>query len=320
MPDNEEILPALRTDVAPGSAPSSRWRRVFLGPDGLRAGWRLILWLLLLFAIMTAVRLLRQQFFPAPPRVDGAPVEPVRGAISFLLAFLSTVLATLVMARLERRRWGDYGLPLRRVLSLDFGFGLVWGCATVALVVGAMWLAGAYRVESLALHGLEAGKFAALWALAMLFVALLEEFLLRGYLLYTLASGMGFWPAAALTSALFFAGHIANPGETWLGLAYIFLDGFLLCFTVWLTGDLWFAVGAHAGWNWALTYLFSVPNSGTTAVGHLLNVRLQGPQWLSGGAAGPEGSVLSIVLDAASFFVLFAIYKRRRWSFPAPVR
>jgi membrane protease YdiL (CAAX protease family) len=146
-----------------------------------------------------------------------------------------------------------------------------------------------------------------------LMVGLLEEYSLRGYTQYTLASGIGFWPAAIVLSVLFLAAHISNPGENWLGLSDVFVAGMFLAFTLWRTGDLWFAVGAHATWDWGLTYLYSVPNSGTTAVGHLFNVRIQGPSWLSGGDAGPEGSVLNLALELV-FFVLFAmLYRRRKW-------
>src|SRR6185369_13892424 len=73
------------------------------------------------------------------------------------------------------------------------------------------------------------------------------------------------------------------------------------------------AVGLHAAWDWGLTYLYSVPNSGTTAVGHLLNIRTQGPNWLTGGSAGPEGSVINLIFDLVLFVVFAMIYRKRKW-------
>ena len=67
--------------------------------------------------------------------------------------------------------------------------------------------------------------------------------------------------------------------------------GLLLAWTVLWTGSLWWAIGYHAAWDWAESYFYGVPDSGTVMPGHLLMTSAHGPQWLSGGAAGPEGSV-----------------------------
>ena len=299
--------------VAPALKPKPPLHSVFVGPNGLRAGWRIAIFVLLMATFSFLSRYIRQHVFHAVPRTATGPFEPVAEIFTRGRGFLLLSLATVIMAKIEGGRWDYYGLPPRRAFSRDFWFGCLWGLVGVSAVMGGLWVVGAYRVEGFALAGAELWKFAALWAVMFLIVGLLEEFSVRGYLLYTLASGIGFWPAAVITSALFLAGHIGNSGENWLGLSDVFIIGIFLCFTLWRTGDLWFAVGMHAVWDWGLTYLYSVPNSGTTAVGHLLNVRLQGPPWLSGGSAGPEGSVINLAGDVLYFFIFAAIYRRRKW-------
>jgi hypothetical protein len=232
---------------------------------------------LLVIALSFLMRSARRFFFPSPPIDPGQPLDAVRIIISRILSFVAVGLAAVIMARIEREKWEHYGLPWRRAVSFDFGFGLVWGFVSLTIVMGAMWLAGAYHVDGFAMAGTQIWKQGLLWGVAFLFVGLLEEFTLRGYTQYTLASGMGFWPSAVLLSGVFFAGHLNNPGENWMGLTDVFVAGMFLCLTLWRTGDLWFAVGLHASWDWGLTYFFSVPNSGTVAVGHLLNVRTVGP-------------------------------------------
>ena len=74
--------------------------------------------------------------------------------------------------------------------------------------------------------------------------------------------------------------------------------GMFFCLTLWRTGTLWFAVGFHAAWDWGETFFYSVPDSGMVSPGHLLSSSLRGPQWLSGGSVGPEGSVLCFVVIA----------------------
>ena len=309
----DELAPQPVTTAAPVSEEKPQLHRIFYGPNGLRAGWRICLFVLIMFALTFTARTIRHHFFPSPPRVAGAPFQPVREIISRGLGFILLSLTTLIMAKIEGGKWDHYGLPLRRAFHSDFWIGCLWGLVGVSVVMGGLYLVGVYRVDGLALAGAEVWKFGVLWGIMFLIVGLLEEFSLRGYLLHTFASGIGFWPAAIITSALFLAGHLGNSGETILGLSDVFIIGVFLCFTLWRSGDLWFAVGLHAVWDWGLTYLYSVPNSGTTAVGHLLNIHTQGPTWLSGGSAGPEGSVLNLITDVLYFFIFAAIYKHRKW-------
>jgi hypothetical protein len=123
-----------------------------------------------------------------------------------------------------------------------------------------------------------------------------------------LTAGVGFWPAAILLSLGFGALHLENPGENWVGILAAMLIGFFFCLTLRRTGNLWFAIGFHASWDWGESYLYSVPNSGWKPPGHLLHSSLQGPRWLSGGSVGPEGSVFLFVLLALLWVVFDRVY------------
>ena len=99
-----------------------------------------------------------------------------------------------------------------------------------------------------------------------------------------------------------------NNGESRVGALSVFVIGMFFCLTLRRTGNLWFAVGLHAAFDWGETFLFSVPDSGLVAPGHLLNTSFQGPVWLTGGSVGPEGSVMSfgvVVLAAAAFALVY---------------
>jgi len=69
---------------------------------------------------------------------------------------------------------------------------------------------------------------------------------------------------------------------------------------VWRTGALWWALGYHAAWDWAQSFLFGVADSGLMTPGALMSAHPAGPAWLSGGATGPEGSALMFAIVAAS--------------------
>ena len=150
------------------------------------------------------------------------------------------------------------------------------------------------------------------WAAVFLAVGFAEEFLFRGYLQFTLAEGMGFWPAALLLSLIFGAVHLHNPGEGVVGALSVFTIGMFLCLTLRRTGDLWLAIGWHAAFDFGETYLYSVPNSGLVMPGHLLAASLHGARWLTGGSVGPEGSVFSFAVLAVTFVAFDRVYRPRK--------
>jgi hypothetical protein len=89
------------------------------------------------------------------------------------------------------------------------------------------------------------------------------------------------------------------------------LAALLFCVSLWLTGNLWFAIGMHAAWDWAETYFFGVADSGMPANGHLLNTTLSGSKWMTGGTVGPEGSVIELLVVSAVIALLFLRFRRR---------
>ena len=101
-----------------------------------------------------------------------------------------------------------------------------------------------------------------------------------------------------------------------MGIASVFLTVLVMAVTVWLTGDLWLSVGIHAGIIIAEDLVFSVPDSGVFYTGGLLVGHLTGPAWLSGGDAGPEGSIFAFPMFAILLVVLWLIYRRRPASAP----
>src|SRR5262249_12617462 len=112
------------------------------------------------------------------------------------------------------------------------------------------------------------------------------------YGLYTLTQATGFWPAAALSSAMFGYSHMGNPGENWLGIFNAGAGGLLFCLLLRRSGNLWMPIGFHASWDWTQSYFYGIADSGRTLPGHLLNGNFVGPAWLTGGTVGPEGSLL----------------------------
>ncbi len=292
-----------------GSARSTlRW--VLVGADGLRAGWSLLLFLLIAYALERAAVPAMRYFHWLPPK--GTPAaRQMTSAVTFWgdsVSFVMIALAALVMSVLEQRKFGAYGLGTRRLR--DFGAGILTGLVLLSALVGALCATHALMFDPEALRGEAAIGSGLRWAGAFLCVGLFEEFATRGYVQFTVARGVagmmravqpefrqagtvGFWVAALLLSVgLFMFGHLGNPGETAWGIAAVGVAGVVFAYSLWWTGSLWWAVGLHTAWDWAQTCLYGTADSGIRAVGHVLTTHAEGPAWLSGGSTGPEGSVL----------------------------
>jgi uncharacterized protein len=288
--------------LSPEPAPTPALQWVFLGPHGLRAGWRLLIYLAAFLVLVVLFVHLSQ-----PLSRHRAPLWGL--LITEVEELIAAVIPALVLARYEGRRFGAYGLPLRQGFGRQFWLGVVWGICAMSALLLAMHGFGVFDFGGLALHGVRIWKFAAFWGALFLTVGLFEEFFNRGYTLFTLTEGMRFWPAAVVLSCAFGAVHLGNPGEAWVGALGAASIGLFWCLTLRRTGTLWFAVGMHAAWDWSETFLYSVPDSGLVAPGHLLHSSFHGPGWLTGGSVGPEGSVFVFVLLALLWLLFDRLYR-----------
>jgi len=226
---------------------------------------------------------------------------------------LAAVVPGFLMARLEGVPFGAFGLPARGAFGRNFWAGTFWGIASLSVLVLVLWTCGTFSFGSLNLHGARPIEFALFYGVFFLLTGLFEEFMLRGYSQWVLSKAMNFWPAAAFLSIIFGALHGLNSGETKVGLAAVVVMGLFFCLTLRRTGTLWWAVGFHAAWDWGQSYLYSVPDSGAMLHGHLLKSSLHGPEWLTGGSVGPEGSYLIFVLVGALGVMFSRIYPEAKY-------
>ncbi|HYL68137.1 MAG TPA: CPBP family intramembrane glutamic endopeptidase [Candidatus Limnocylindria bacterium] len=299
------------TDLtAPANLSSPRFW--FYGPSGLRAGWRLLIF----FGILTA--LLKGENWMIRRYLHG--LDDVSNFLVFeLSSFLTFLFVSWGMARIEGRKVADYGLPWRKMFRNQFWVGAAFGFAALTLLLTVLRLSGVFYFGTIALRGGEILQWAFLFALVFILVALKEEFALRGYALFTLSTGIGFWPAAIVSSAYFGYGHLGNSGENWFGAVQASAFGMLACLLLRRTGNLWLPIGFHTAWDWGQTYFYGVPDSGIVVPGHLLNSKFVGPAWLTGGTVGPEGSVLCLVLIIALWFLFAAIFREAKYPDPAAI-
>lgn len=280
----------------------------FFNDRELRPGWRILIAVALYCVTSYAISLLLRPLLVRLPR----GFEPATLIVSEALAFAGILLVSWIMSRIEHRSLGEYGLPLRNSRFLHrFIVGCIfWGFLPLTVLLLVLRSLHAFYFGNLVLHGSQIVYWAAVWGVFFCLVGLYEEYFLRGYLLYTLADGVGFWPAAVVLASMFAVLHTFNGGESRIGVLMTAFFAMFAAVMLRYTGNLWIAVGAHAGWDWGQSYFYGVSDSGLQLRGHLLNPGIQGPAWLNGGTAGPEGSILCLVLMVA-LAVLFAFMCRR---------
>jgi uncharacterized protein len=283
-----------------------------VGPR-LRAGWKFLIFLALYVGLgrLAAWAVLSTGY--KPPR--GFTAEDA--AIAEIVQFAIALVASWVLSRIEARSLADYGLPARGAFGAKFWEGTLWGLGAVTALFLMVLGAGGARVSGLAIHGAALWHYLLLWTIAMIGIGLFEELTFRGTPLYTLAGGMGFWPAAILLSLVFGGLHFFfKPMENLVDAASVTLLGLFMALALRRTGSLWFPIGFHVGFDWAALFFYSAPNTaneGQPLVGHFLAVEWKGPAWINGGPLGLEASVFVFVVIAALYLGLNARYQQARW-------
>lgn len=291
---------------AVGRTDPSILRRVFYNAQELRAGWRLLIFIGAVTALIGAENIAVARLLP---HADNTALFLIREVADFLIL----VFVSWTMGRIEHRTIAEYGLPWRKMFGAQFWQGALLGFASITTLLVVMRLAGVFYFGTIALHGAEIWKWAAIYALVFVLVALREEFRARGYGLYTLSAGIGFWPAAIAWSAFFGYSHHGNSGEDWIGLFNAGMFGLLACFLLRRSGNLWMPIGLHVAFDWGETYFYGVADSGQVLPGHLLNSHAAGAAWLSGGTVGPEGSLLCTLLVVVVWLICAAWLRKVRY-------
>jgi uncharacterized protein len=318
------VLPAESgSSQPPASVPQpSPLALIFRGPNGLRAGWRVLIFLAIvvaLVAVASVVVILIVSVIGDRGRLIGlstSALTPLGLSVSEGAIFLFTSIAALLMALIERRKFGQYGLPVRRAFGKDFWVGTIAGFLAISVCLLGIFSFHGLHFNGLGIHGSTLVTATAAWGATFVLVGLAEEFAFRGYLQFTLTTGMRFWPSAVLLSLLFGAAHKGNPGENAFGLLSVVLFGLLFCLFLRRTGNLWWAVGFHAGWDWGQTFFYGVPDSGIAPYHNLLNSTFIGSRWITGGSVGPEASVFAPIVLVIVALLFTRVYPNNQYQAP----
>jgi hypothetical protein len=305
--------------------PVSSQHSIFVGPNGLRAGWSLAIYCLIVAACLTIVQFtakaihayLRHGKPQSPFAAHNQIFAPGPRILQEVILLLCALLAAWIMSRIEKRPFGEYGLGGNSRRLPQFIQGFCWGFVFISLLILGLYLGHYIVLTGFLLHGFRALEYALAWMIFFLLVGVFEEFFFRGYIQYTLARGIGygavgFWISAIVWNFGFGFVHSNNSGESPIGLFQAGFIGLIFCLSLWYTRSLWWAIGAHATWDWGESYFYGTADSGMLVKGHLLGSHPQGGLLMSGGATGPEGSAISIVVAMLIALVIWVTLRRER--------
>ena len=292
-------------------------KKVFIAPDGkLRAIWRAAIYYaagtFLVFPVIGwPVALIAKTLHLGPGLTAG------NIALAELRNFIVALICTSAFALYERRRVDSYGLPVNRAFGRQTFEGAAAGVIMAGAVALGMIALGGMQIVGLAGSGRTLMLSALAWLAANICVGLAEEFWFRSYLQQTLWKSIGFWPSATVIALIFAAEHyFFKEGENIWDVITLVTLSLLMGYTMLRTGTLWFAVGFHFAFDYMQLFVIGTPNGAQFPVGRLLDVRFNGPSWLTGGVLGTEASFL--MYPAIAILWLYVWWRYRSNLPPCP--
>lgn len=221
-----------------------------------------------------------------------------------LTAVLGVLVYRWVVGRTERRPVTEVA---RKGAVGEGARGVMIGLALFGAVIVNIASAADYE-----LNGLGSVTGAVTLFGVMTAAAVSEELLFRGILFRIIEERAGSWIALALSGLLFGLLHLVNPNATlWGAIAIAIEAGGMLAAAYVATRKLWLPIGLHFGWNFAESGIFSAGISGTNTHQGLLDFTVSGPQLITGGDFGPEGSVYSVIWGVLLTAVFMWLAHRR---------
>lgn len=238
---------------------------------------------------------------------EGAPRSAFAFCLYLILPFAGMGAAVWAWSHfVERRSLATLGLIGAQRLR-KYSVGLAIGIGMIALAVMSIWLAGGYVAKDA--FPAFSSPVSLFWIASLLvcfvFQAGVEEFIFRGWLLSTATRRWNLTAGFIASSCAFTFLHY-SPHQPVREIIMAFTFGLFACAWAWRAGSIWGVMGWHAGWNWLVGVGFAVPITGFDLKLPALLVQLMplGPDFLTGGPAGPESSVITIGLLAAATLLI----------------
>lgn len=299
-----------RNEVAVEAAVSPRpvLEHIFLSPEEkrLRAGWRLLLQMLLWFLLLVIPMVLIMIMMV----VSGINLsEDVSTLSSILISAVATTISVWVARRwLDRRTFASLGVQWQRYSMMDVLVGIIIAGVMMGFIFVLHRLMGWMQIERYDLNAI--AQFP-IWAFVSLVVGYYEELLSRGYHLQNIEDGLNTPWAVLISSGIFSLAHLLNPNPSLGSVLGILAAGLFLAYAYLSTRQLWLPIGLHIGWNFFEGPVFGFPVSGLITP-RLISHTVIGPESMTGGAFGPEAGWVQLPALALGVVLIYLYNKLRK--------
>ncbi len=201
--------------------------------------------------------------------------------------------------------------------GLSFGgkarmMGIGWAVSAVNFlaIIVCLFLCGYYRIVTVEFD--VASQLS--WLSLFLLVGVVEEVIFRGILFRLIADKWNIAVGLTTSSLLFGLAHLGNPGATlWAALAIALASGWLFGMAYAYHQTIWVPIGMHWAWNYLEGGIFGCSVSGTPLdYRPLITPRISGTDLLSGGAFGPEASIICVAIGIGISIVYTMLYIKKR--------
>ena len=282
-------------------------KNLFINPNTnwLRAGWRILAFIIIFAVINTTLTIGVRTLLGS---LKGG------GVLWFTLLGISATAAVYLGRKyIDKDTIFSLGLTFNKAAIKDFLYGIFNSALVMSGIYFTMLFAGLIKYEGLN-WWLENTNGEAQFSMAVVpiilavfwklsIVAWWEELVFRGIIFQNLIKGIGLVWSIVLSSLLFGLVHAGNPDATILSTIMIMLVTPQLIYAYLKTGQLWLPIGLHLGWNFFQASVFGFASSGQSSPS-LINQEAIGPEWISGGEFGAEGSILIIPFTIASIILI----------------
>jgi membrane protease YdiL (CAAX protease family) len=281
----------------------------------LKAGWRILLFLLIFYAFSSLIFIVR----PLLGSVTKTEfLEDYSLIIVAILAFGATISVFLSRKLLDKKSFVSLGIKWHSQSIKDLVFGFILSGLMAALffltllLFGLLDFNGVNFQESNLNNSFDFVQFMSIVTFGSILLMLLEnilvgyweELVFRGYIFQNIVEGLGMVTAIVISCLIYGLIHYTNPNATILSSAIIIGFGFLRIYGYLSTKMLWLSIGMHIGWNFFQGPVFGFAASGHKQATLLQHSFLSEKQYLTGGEFGPEGSILIIPILILTLFVM----------------
>ena len=230
--------------------------------------------------------------FKSPQSEQGNNFDPISELFNYYLPLTFVFLTTTYIVKVLIFKVPEVALGFtnQRVVKDSF---LGWGLGFVLVGLGFVLL---YLFDQVEVNGLDFSPYF-FFGFILLFIiqSFSEEIIFRGFMIPMIQYRIGTMAALIISSLLFFAVHLGNPNASVLGMINLVCGGFLMGLIFLKYKNIWAPTGFHASWNFVQSAFLGFPVSGLE-IHSLVDLEETGNDYISGGAFGYEGSLISIII------------------------